>query len=54
MLQDSSPPTEQDVAAHDKSLFTPRLTLEAFNEEWHVALDSLAWCVVVCSFSVVV
>jgi hypothetical protein len=43
MLQEGTAPTAQQVQAHDRSLFTPRFTAEAFNEEWHVALDSLAW-----------
>ena len=43
MLQEGPSPTEAEVKSHDKSLFTPRLSMEAFNEEWHVVLDSLAW-----------
>ena len=43
-LQEGPAPTAQQVEAHDKSLFTPRLTAQALNEEWHTALDSLAWC----------
>jgi hypothetical protein len=54
MLQEGAAPTEHEMAAHDKSLFTPRLSSEALNEEWHVALESLAWyvcvwCVCVCA-----
>lgn len=43
VLQEGSVPSQQEVASHDKSLFTPRLSSEALNEQWHVALDSLAW-----------
>ena len=32
MLQEGTAPTAQQVQAHDRSLFTPRFTAEAFNE----------------------
>ena len=44
LLQEGSAPSQQEVANVDKSLFTPRLTTEAWNEEWAVALENLAWC----------
>jgi len=43
-LHEGAAPTEQEVTAHDKSLFAPRLSSESFNEEWYVLLDNLAWC----------